>query len=261
MPTVTFPADLPAAAILVTLLAALLAGLARGFSGFGAAMIFVPLVAAALGPVVAMPILLIADAATASPMIVRATRQCDWFQIRRVAVGGLAGVPIGAYILTSSDPIAVRWAVTALIAISLGLMLSGWNWRIRHTQAEAVGVGLASGLMSGLAQIGGPPIVMYWLAAGLEPKRMRANLIVYFAVLMWTALLIFALKGLLGPKVWWLALLTAPAYAAGMWIGSAMFGLATAATFRAISIGLIALATLLGMPALDGVLGWGSVAR
>jgi uncharacterized protein len=34
----------------VALAAALVAGLARGFSGFGAALIFVPIASAALGP-------------------------------------------------------------------------------------------------------------------------------------------------------------------------------------------------------------------
>lgn len=51
----------------MTILAALLAGLARGFSGFGAAMIYVPIASASLGPVVAMPVLLIADLAVAQP--------------------------------------------------------------------------------------------------------------------------------------------------------------------------------------------------
>ena len=41
--------------------AALAAGLARGFSGFGAALIFVPLASAVVGPQVAVPLLLVVD--------------------------------------------------------------------------------------------------------------------------------------------------------------------------------------------------------
>ena len=61
-----FPADLLAPAIICAA-AGFLAGLARGFSGFGAAMIFVPVASAVLGPVVAMPVLLIADIADVEP--------------------------------------------------------------------------------------------------------------------------------------------------------------------------------------------------
>jgi uncharacterized membrane protein YfcA len=234
--------------------AALVAGLARGFSGFGAAMIFVPVVSSILGPVVAMPILLIADILTASPIIVRAARECSRPDVRQVAIGGLIGLPIGNQVLTASDPILVRWLVTGLIAASLAAMLSGWRFRGRRTAATAGGVGLVSGLMSGLAQIGGPPVVMYWLGDGSHHARTRANLIVYFALLMWLALAIFLLKGLLPAKVLWLAAATAPSYAAGVYLGSAVFPLASAETFRLIAMALIALATVTGMPVLDPLL-------
>lgn len=247
------PSDVLAAAP-ITLIAAALGGLARGFSGFGAAMIYIPLAAAALGPVVAMPVLLISDLAVASPMIAKAFKACCWPDVRRVAVGGLVGIPIGNFVLTALDPIAVRWSVTVLILVSLVLMLSGWRLASSTSAPTAAGVGLVSGLMSGLAQIGGPPVVMYWLGARLEPVRMRANLIVYFAILMWFSLAIFAVRGLLPQKVLWLAAFAAPGYAAGIWLGSKSFGFASATTFRWISIGLVAVATVLGMPLLDSVL-------
>lgn len=250
------PSDIVAAAP-ITLLAAFLAGLARGFSGFGAAMIYVPIAAASLGPVVAMPVLLIADLAVASPMIAHAFKSCSWSDVRRVAVGGLIGLPIGNQILTALDPITVRWAVTVLIFTSLWLMLSSWRIPARPTAVVAAGVGLVSGLMSGLAQIGGPPVVMYWLSAGIETVRMRANLIVYFAILMWSSLALFALRGLLPLKVLWLAAAAAPGYALGIYLGAASFGLASPTTFKRIAIGLVALATVLGMPVLDPFLRWG----
>lgn len=251
-----FPAELAPAALL-TAVAALLAGLARGFSGFGAAMIYVPLASASLGPVVAMPVLLIADLVVASPMIARACKACSWTDIRRVGLCGVVGVPIGNHLLTASDPIAVRWVVTLLILASLAAMICGWRLPRSPQRLMDSGVGLTSGVMSGLAQIGGPPVVMYWLSTGQEPARMRANLIIYFAILMWLSLALFAVKGLLSSHVLWLAAISAPGYAAGIYLGSASFGLATPATFRKVTFALVGLATLLGMPVLDPYLAWG----
>ena len=48
-------------AILAIVLIALIAGLARGFSGFGAALIFVPMASAVIGPKVAALLLLVVD--------------------------------------------------------------------------------------------------------------------------------------------------------------------------------------------------------
>lgn len=250
------PAELWPAAI-VAAATALVAGLARGFSGFGAAMIFVPIASAALGPVVAMPILLLADVVTSSQLIRAAARACAWPDVKRVAVGGLIGLPIGNHLLTTSDPTLVRWAVVILIGLSLAVMVSGWRFRAAPGPATSAGVGVVSGLMSGLAQIGGPPVVMYWLSTETDTARVRANLSVYFAILMWTALAIFAVKGLLTPTVLWLAAAAAPGYAVGMLAGARLFGLASPQTFRRIAIGLVALAALLGVPALDPWLKWG----
>jgi uncharacterized membrane protein YfcA len=243
------PEVLPAA--LITVFAALLAGLARGFSGFGAAMVFVPLASATLGPVVAVPVLLIADLLVALPVIAKATRVCSWPDVRAVAIGGIIGLPIGNQILTATDPVAVRWAVTVLILACLVLMVGGWRMPGAGRPTATGAVGLVSGLMSGLAQIGGPPVVVYWLSMAMETVRMRASLIVYFAILMWLSLLLFVARGLLGPTVLWLGLLAAPGYAIGIWLGTASFGLASPTTFRRIAIALVALSTLLGMPVLD----------
>ena len=48
--------------LVLTVLVAGVAGLARGFSGFGAALIFMPAGSALVGPAVAAPVLLVASA-------------------------------------------------------------------------------------------------------------------------------------------------------------------------------------------------------
>ena len=64
-------------AVLAAALVAALAGLARGFSGFGAALIFIPLGSALLGPRVAAPLLMLVDNVLAAPLIPAAWRQAS----------------------------------------------------------------------------------------------------------------------------------------------------------------------------------------
>ncbi|MDQ1197919.1 hypothetical protein [Agrobacterium sp. SORGH_AS 787] len=52
---------LSSSALAFLVLVALSAGLARGFSGFGAALIFVPLASSVMGPQIAVPLLLVVD--------------------------------------------------------------------------------------------------------------------------------------------------------------------------------------------------------
>ena len=91
-----FPADLTHAALGIAGMA-FLSGMARGFSGFGAALVFIPVASALVGPVVAMPVLMLTDLAMSGPIYVNAFRKCDWREVRRMAAGGIIGFPIGAY--------------------------------------------------------------------------------------------------------------------------------------------------------------------
>ena len=57
--------------------AVVLAGVVCGFAGFGAAMIMMPVLAAVLGPVVAVPTLSVIDSLMTLPLVVRNVRHCD----------------------------------------------------------------------------------------------------------------------------------------------------------------------------------------
>lgn len=251
------PADLAASALLTASIA-LVAGLSRGFSGFGAAMVFIPLTGAALGPVVAVPVLLIADFATSGPLFLKATRICSWSQIRAVALGGFIGFPIGVQILTTTDPIALRWTTSVLILLMLAILISGWKYRGPESSAVSAGVGGLAGLMSGIAQIGGPPLVIYWLGTDPVIARVRANLQVYFGLTIALGLTIFVWKGLITWPVIVLAAATAPSYAAGIYVGARLFRFADERIFRIIAYVLVTLAAVTGSPLLDPVLRGGA---
>ncbi len=234
--------------------AALAGGLARGFSGFGAALIFVPLASAAVGPRLAAPLLLVIDMIAAAPLLPGGWRRADKRAVGLMTLGALAGVPTGAWILSRTDPLAVRWAIAALTVAMLGLLMSGWRYRDRPRAPLTVGVGGISGVLSGVAQVGGPPVVAYWLSGPNRPETIRANIVLYFALSSVLAGLSYWGAGLMSSRLVGLMLLTAPAYGVGLYAGTRAFGLADEATFRRVCFGLIALAALLSLPLLDELL-------
>lgn len=243
-------ADLwPSPALLMAV--TLAASLARGFSGFGAALIFVPLASALLGPQVAVPLLLLTDSVMTAGMIPGAVRTADRADVLTMSLGALVGVPTGIWVLTSLDPTTLRWAIVALAALMLLVLASGWRYRRRPTAPLTVLVGLVSGFCSGAAQIGGPPVVAYWLGSTSRASVVRANIIFYFAITSLIGAAGYVWGGLFTAQVLTLTLLIAPVYGLGTWIGSRMFGLASERTFRRICLAMIAVATLVSMPAMD----------
>jgi uncharacterized protein len=232
--------------------AAILGGMSRGFSGFGAAMVFMPMASAMLTPVVATPVLLLTDLISSSLVLRGALKQFCWKDLRWILLGALLGFPLGLEILTRSDPIVVRWTASATIAASLIFIASGWRYRGPQTMLLTTGVGLVSGTMSGVAQIGNPPIIAYWLGTDMPSERIRANLIVYFSMLTLLGVAIFAAKGLLTFTVMGLTCAALPGYVFGMWAGNRVFPLASQATFRGIAFALIMTSILTGLPLFDG---------
>jgi uncharacterized protein len=228
------------------------ASLARGFSGFGAALIFVPMVSALLGPQVAAPVLLVTDSVMTAVMVPAAVRTADRRDVLTMAVGAIVGVPSGIWLLTTLDPQTLRWAITVVAALMLVLLLSGWRYRGRPKAPLTVMVGAVSGLFSGAAQIGGPPVIAYWLGGTIPALVVRANIIFYFALTSLLSAIGYLWGGLFTLHILALAAIIAPVYGLGTWAGSQMFGLASEQTFRRICLAMIAFATLVSMPALDG---------
>lgn len=243
-----------ATALIALVVSAFIAGLARGFSGFGAALIFMPLASAIVGPKLASPILLVVDIVAAAPLIPHAWRIGNRREVGTMAVGLVIGIPTGAWILTRADPVLVRWMLVALIVPLLALLLSGWRYRGQPAPLLTVAVGGASGVLSGIAQVGGPPIILYWLGSNNQAGLVRANIVVFFAISTALAVVSYTVAGLLSASVFGLAVVTGPAYGLGLWIGSRMFGLASETTFRRICYALIAVAAVISLPVFDDIL-------
>jgi len=228
---------------------ACIAGLSRGFSGFGAALIFIPMAGAAVGPRTAAPILMLIDMVGALPMLPWGWRHAEPRTSLTLACGAAVAIPLGAMALTGLDPISLRWGISLTILALVGLLASGWRYTGKPHLAVTIGVGGISGFLSGAAQIGGPPVVAYLLGrAAASAQDTRANIVLYFAYASVVSAATYVSKGLIDARVGLLALTIAPFYVGGTILGSRMFGLASQQTFRRVCYALIAVAAIIGLP-------------
>jgi uncharacterized membrane protein YfcA len=227
---------------------------ARGFSGFGSALIFMPLASSLAAPRLVAALLLMIDFVAAAPLVPNAWKHADRKATAVMVSGALVGVPIGTYFLSRLDPVTTRWIISAFVFALLLLLLSGWRHLGKSRPALSIGIGGLSGFCSGLAQTGGPPIVGYWLGRPIAPTIARANILLFFAASDLFSALSYSLSGLITSDAIRFSLLVGPVYGIGIWFGASLFGRASETLFRAICYVLIAAAVIIGLPALDGVL-------
>src|ERR1043165_2754884 len=248
------PADLSGRSLAFLLATAFIAALARGFSGFGAALIFLPLAATVTDPKIASPLLLITDAVLALGFIPDAFRRADRREVSIMALGAAIGIPLGTLMLVRLDALTIRWSIVVLAGAMLVLLVSGWRYRGKPTRPLTFTVGGIAGVFSGAAQTGGPAVVAYWLGSPAAPAVVRANIILYFSISTAIAMVAYYFGGVLTLAVLKLCILVGPVYGLGLFIGARLFGIADEAIFRRICYALIAAAVLVSLPLLDGVI-------
>jgi hypothetical protein len=175
----------------VALAIAILAGVVRGFSGFGSAQIYIPLIAAVYSPRVAAVTLLLIDTLGTAPFTVRAFAHCTWREVLPMSIAAAIAVPIGTLALLVIDPIVLRWFIAFLVLSLVGVLVSGWRYHGRPRLPITVGVGLFSGFGAGAVQIAGPPVLIYWLGTANIVLTVRANFLVYFLLLDLTSCAVY----------------------------------------------------------------------
>lgn len=250
MPSFDFLAD---PLFWVAALAALAAATIRGFSGFGAGLVFMPVAAACFGPRVAAGVLFVVDTVLILPFVAKAVRIVDWREILPLGLGAAVAVPAGVLVLLHADPIPLRWGLSVAILLSVGMLAAGLRYRGPTRVSLSALVGAVAGFMSGAVQIPGPPVLIYWLGRDVVSATMRANAIVFFLFTTAISGVAFLWGGIFTADVMALSAALFPIYAIGIFVGGRMFGLASEATYRRIAYASILFVAVVSMP----VFGWG----
>jgi len=233
---------------LLTAMATALAGMLRGFSGFGPAMVFTPVASAIYGPTAAVPILFLIDALLSLPIVARSVRHCRWREVLPISAGAAVTIPLGVWVLVQTDPTLLRWILCLTILLAVGALASGWRYSAEPSVATALGAGGLSGFGGGFAGLYGPPIILFWLGGRSAAATIRANIFVYFGLVTVVAGVAFWYSGLFTAEVMTLALFLMPVYGVALWVGSLGFGRAPEAVYRYGALLLCALAALGGLP-------------
>lgn len=237
---------------LIWLVAAVfVAGLVRGFSGFGTAMIYMPVATQVISPIWALTTVIIFDLFGPIPNVPRAWRDGQPRDVLRLGIGAMISLPFGVYLLTRIDPVNFRWMVSVVALILLALLIMGWRYKGVVTKALSYGIGVMGGFLGGFSGLSGPPVIMFYMSSALPAATIRANILLYLVITDLLSIAVFGANGILSlvPLVMG-AILAVPFTVANV-LGAAIFDPAKEMTYRRVAYGIIAISAASGLPLFD----------
>jgi uncharacterized membrane protein YfcA len=255
---IDFP-DLPALSAALTdrrfaaaVAVAALSGFVRGFSGFGSALVYIPLIAAIYEPRIAAPTLLLIDLAGSAPFTIRELRRCNWREVAPTTTAAALAVPLGVMALVLIDPIMLRWFIAVLVLGLLAVLASGWRYHGRPTLPVSIGVGLFAGFGSGAVQVAGPAVIVFWLGGASDAITVRANLMVFFFLMDFITGAAYVMQGIITTDILALSVLLGVPFILAMWAGARWFHGASDTAYRRTAYAIIVAAAIVSLPLWDG---------
>jgi len=212
----------------------------------------VPLMSALYGPKIGAASFLLIDFVTGIVFSLGVWRQAAWREIVPLAVSAVIAAPFGTLILQYADPAHLRWAMAALVLVIVVVLSTGWRYHGKPMLIVTVLVGLVAGVLGGAVQIFGPPVVLFWLSSMAAVAVVRANFVVFFAIMAAGLVVTYLWFGLLTTDVIALAAFLAPAHICAMFVGSKFFDMASEQIYRRVAYVIITFAALVSMPLWDG---------
>lgn len=169
--------------------------------GFAGSLVAIPLFALFMSPREAVPAYCFTMLAVNLFLVCEGRRHVEWRAVRRLLIGGLPGVPIGAYALKHL-PVHVIGAAISIITLVFGILFLA-RVRVRfpvHPATEPT-VGLLSGILGGSISESGPPVVVYALSREWAKDVFRSSLLAYFLCLAVTAAASYTALGMVNSRL------------------------------------------------------------
>jgi uncharacterized membrane protein YfcA len=229
---------LPWPALLASLCVVFAAGIVRGFAGFGFSALCVAGLSLFMAPAEVVPPIFVLEVLASLTLLRAAWKDVEWNWLGWLVAGNALCIPLGVALLAYVDETPLRLLIGALLLLAATLLRSGWKLALAPTRGVRLLTGLVSGLVNGVAAIGGIAVAVLLSSSALAPAAMRATMILMFLftdlyALAWAAVLPNeAGQNLLGARTLQLALWLAPAMLAGIWVGQRAFTGVSPEAFR-----------------------------
>lgn len=220
----------------------------RGLTGFGMAIILVPLLGLIIRPEEAVVLGILLQLLIGPVGIRIIVADADRSTAIPIALLAMVTTPLGMVALDATPSDVARLLITlAAVVAFVAVLLPKHPDGHRPTRAAVAGTGFAAGVLTGFAAMPGPPVVPFYLRRSFDPKVARASMLLIFFGTAIAGTLAALWVGIATAKLLLIALLLFPPMWLGNWVGARHFGRVPAHVWQAM------VAVVLGLAAVSAV--------
>lgn len=213
----------------------ILAGIARGFTGFVAGLVNVALLTLVYGPVEAIALSALLGIVSSVMLLRKTSHHIQWEETIPLGIALVVTIPITTMLLLVADTSIVKPAIGALIILCGLSLILGWKYTGPRNGYAGAAVGAVCGGVHGFTGSGGPLMVFYYLASTESAPVQRANIALIVTVMATIMLVTLLLGGGIGLETFIRAAVLIPGTMIGTWVGIRLFELAPQKIYRMVA--------------------------
>jgi uncharacterized membrane protein YfcA len=220
----------------------------QAISGFGFALIAVPLLSLFIEPQVAVVLATVVGAFSSTFQAVADRRYAERKLVQRLAISAYIGMPLGLFVFIAVSESVLRFIVGVVVLIAAIALMRGFS--IAHTNRKLDWImGWASGILATSTSTNGPPLVFLLQAKKLSPESFRASINIVFSFTSFGAIFLFALSGNITPDDFAGIAISVPMLLIGLGIGFKVRSRINADQFRILVFVLLIVSALSALTA------------
>ncbi|MCH7776572.1 MAG: sulfite exporter TauE/SafE family protein [Gemmatimonadetes bacterium] len=221
------------------IVAVLIGAFVKGYTGFGASMLWATSLSLVLPPLQIVPMVLMFEVATSIHLLPQVWKEVEWRSLWLLLLGTWLATPVGIYALASIPANPIRIGLSVVVFIAAILIWRGFSLKDVPGRPATFGVGLTAGLLNGSMAIVGPPVILFYFSSPVGIAVGRASIVTYFLGTDSVGTAMFASQGLISAEVLWRTVFFLPVLLIGVNLGTRRFLGTTPEAFRKVALILL----------------------
>lgn len=175
--------------LVIAFIAVIISGLVRGYSGFGAALIIIPVFSNLYSPLTALSFHVLIEMPTLLVLLPSAIKTYDRKLINTSLISLVVSVPFGFYLIGFFETVYLQLFIGCLVVVSALVIWRGVPLEFAKNTLFFNVLSSISGVSQGLVGLGGPPVVTTLMSRQDDSVTARSNIITVMSVLLVTSLI------------------------------------------------------------------------